>query len=164
MGIDMFRLNALIDLLLWEGEDYDPAIARELFEALPLERPSRFEFHWLRNRKDKGIAGLTNVGATFAEDGKSKTERISFWASSGTWVGKWRAIKTQRSLIIEPRFLGEIGANGGGDFYELPFKRGEPQILYKSEPRQVCIPIPFIGEFHLTFYRLIKWKSPAKTS
>ena len=157
----MFRLNALIDLLLWEGEDYDPAIARELFEALPPERSSWLEVNWLRNRRDKGFEGLTNIGTVSTEDRESKKERVTFGAPCGTWIGKWRVIRMKRDLVIEPRFFGQGDEDGNSEYFVLPFKYGEPQILYKSVPMQIRIPIPFLGTFYLTLFRLVKWKSPA---
>jgi hypothetical protein len=159
MGIDMFRVNALIDLLLWEGSDFDPEIACELFEMLPQERTSRFQFRLTRDCDDGGVEGLTNLGTVSASEEERKT--ISFGRSTGTWIGKWRIIRTARELVIEPRFLAEISEDGRGEYFVLPFKRGKPQSLYKSVLSQFSIPIPFVGAIEFSFYHLVKWKSPA---
>lgn len=160
MGIDMFRVNALIDLLLWEGIDFDPEIACELFEMLPEERVSRFQFRLTRDYDDNGVEGLTNIGRVSAAGEDEKTT-ISFGRSTGTWIGKWRIIRTARGLVIEPRFLADISEDGRGEYFVLPFKRGKPQSLYKSALSRISIPIPFIGSIEFSFYRLVKWKSPA---
>lgn len=159
MGIDMFRVNALIDLLLWEGIDFDPEIACELFEMLPEERTSRFQFRLTREYDDNVVEGLTNIGTVSAGGEEEKT--ISFGRSTGTWIGKWRIIRTARGLVIEPRFLADISEDGRGEYFVLPFKRGKPQSLYKSALSRISIPIPFIGSIEFSFYRLVKWKSPA---
>lgn len=160
MGIDMFRVNALIDLLLWEGIDFDPEVARELFEMLPEERHSWFQLRLTRDCDDNGFEGLTNIGTVSAGDEEEK-RTISFGRSTGTWIGKWRIIRMAHRLVIEPRFFADTSEDGRGEYFVLPFKHGKPQSLYRSVLSQISIPVPFIGSIEFSFYRLVKWKSPA---
>jgi len=138
--MDMFRLNALLSDLLEEGDTFDPATARELFEVVPASKSEglRIEIH--SKTSGRTFTGLTGQGNADFED-----DEETHWESGprqGLWIGKWIVNKVDKRLFIEPRFGNPD--SGIGDYYVLSFD-GDSVCFKKIIFRTVEINIPVFG-------------------
>lgn len=139
--LDIYRLNAVLTELLKEGETFDPALALELFEAIPESNvPSiRMRSVSRRPRNSKKFTGFTNLGNVDLDEDEPEEKRWSSSSRQGLWVGKWILTRVDNILSIDPRFGGPFD-----DSYCLAL-RGNSVEFVKLVMRRIGISLPSIG-------------------